>query len=264
MATAIPETRPFATGSTDRHTRRRARAASLVGSTLEWYDYFAFATASALVFGDVFFPSSNHVAGLLQSFAVLGVGFVARPVGGLVLGRLGDLVGRRRVLLISLWTMGIASTAIGLLPTAAQFGGVAPVLLVALRLIQGFGVGGEWAGAALVAVENAPADRRARWGSLPQMGTALGALLATAVFVPVAMLPDDSLHTWGWRVPFLISALVFAVGLWIRHGLRETTDFRKLQRHGEVADRPVVESLREDRVPLLLAIGLRLAENMWG
>lgn len=264
MATAIPETRPFSTPLELTAARRRARAASLVGSTLEWYDYFAFATASALVFGDVFFPSRDHFAGLLQSFAVLGVGFVARPIGGLLLGRLGDRVGRRRVLLLTVWTMGIASTAIGLLPTAAQIGWVAPLLLVLMRLLQGFGVGGEWAGAALVAIENAPADRRARWGSLPQMGTALGAVLATAIFVPVAMLPDHALETWGWRVPFLASAVVLGVGLWIRTGLRETADFEELQRNGKTATRPVMESLRNDRLPLVLAVGLRLAENMWG
>ncbi|GAB3497544.1 MFS transporter [Flexivirga lutea] len=264
MAAVIPESRLSPPRSDEQQTRQRARAASLVGSTLEWYDYFAFATASALVFGDVFFPSSARVTGLLQSFAVLGVGFVARPFGGLVLGRLGDLVGRRRVLLITLWTMGLASTAIGLLPTAAQVGWVAPALLVCLRLVQGFGVGGEWAGAALVAVENAPADRRARWGSLPQMGTALGAVLATAVFVPVAMLPDRELQSWGWRLPFLLSALVVAVGLWIRSGLIEAADVTELRRRGEIAQRPVQETLRVDRVPVVLAIGLRLAENMWG
>ncbi|MBB2891657.1 MFS transporter [Flexivirga oryzae] len=264
MATAIPETRAFTASSELSRARRRARAASLVGSTVEWYDYFAFATASALVFGDVFFPSAQRLSGTMQSFAVLGVGFVARPIGGLVLGRLGDRYGRRRVLLTTLWTMGLASTAIGVLPTAGQVGSLAPVLLVVLRLVQGFGVGGEWAGAALVAVENAPADRKARWGSLPQMGTALGAVLATAVFVPVSTLSDAALQTWGWRVPFLASSVVLAIGVWIRAGILETVDFQALESTGAISPAPITESVRSDRVPLLLSVGMRLAENMWG
>lgn len=244
--------------------RRRARAAALIGSTVEWYDYFVFASASALVFGKVFFANSGPLAGTLQSFAVLGVGFLARPLGGLVLGRLGDLIGRRCVLIMTMWTMGIATTAIGLLPTPAQVGILAPILLVILRLIQGFGVGGEWAGAALVAIENAPPDRRARWGSLAQMGTALGAVLATGVFALVGLLPEDAFLAWGWRIPFLLGAVVVAVGLWIRSGLLETIDFSQLEAQRELSTRPVLDSLTRDRVPLMLAVGLRMAENVWG
>ncbi|GAA5166293.1 MFS transporter [Ornithinimicrobium tianjinense] len=244
--------------------RRRARVAALVGSTAEWYDYFVFATASALVLAPLFFPGEDRLTATLASFAVLGVGFLARPLGGLVLGSLGDRVGRRRVLLLSLWTMGLATTAIGLLPTAEAVGPLAPVLLVVLRLVQGFGVGGEWAGAALVAVENAPADRRARWGSLPQMGVALGAVLATAVFTAVSALGEEALLAWGWRVPFLVGGAVLAVGVWVRSRLTETIDFADLAARDDLATRPVVEAWRTDRRSLLLAAGMRLAENVWG
>lgn len=251
---------------------KRAGFASLVGTTIEWYDYFIFGTASAVVFGRLFFPGENPVAGTLASFAVFGVGFVARPLGGLVFGHYGDKFGRKGVLIATLMITGLSTMAIGILPTYAAVGVWAPAMLVVLRLIQGFGVGGEWGGASLVAVEYAPPGKRGLYGSLPQVGNGIGVVLATGVFTLVAMLPDEALFDWGWRVPFLASAVLVAVGAFIRLQLAETPAFLAAQEDAEArlaarqstTEHPLRILLRDYRRPLLLAMGVKLAEDTYG
>ncbi|MFJ6651739.1 MFS transporter [Microbacterium sp. NPDC091313] len=252
---------------------RRAAVASLVGTAVEWYDYFIFGTASALVFGRLFFPSdADPIYGTLASFAVFGVGFFARPLGGIVFGHFGDKFGRKAALVTTLMMMGIATFLIGLLPTTEQIGIAAPILLVVLRLVQGFGVGGEWGGASLVAVEYAPEGKRGAYGSFPQIGNAVGLVLSTSIFAFVAMLPDDQLLSWGWRLPFLLSAVLIGVGLFIRFKLTETPTFQAAQAELEAkaeADRPkermpLAELFRRFKKPLLLAMGMRFGEAVFG
>jgi MFS transporter, MHS family, shikimate and dehydroshikimate transport protein len=252
---------------------KRAAVASLVGTAVEWYDYFIFGTASALVFGELFFPNEDDpIIGTLSAFAVFGVGFFARPVGGVVFGHFGDKFGRKAALVTTLMLMGASTFLIGLLPTTDQIGIWAPILLVLLRLIQGFGVGGEWGGASLVAVEYAPAHKRGAYGSFPQIGNAVGLVLSTSIFAAVSVLPDDALMSWGWRVPFLLSAVLIAVGLFIRFKLTETPTFQAAQE--ELEKQPAEEQTREPmpiaelfkrfRRPLLLAMGMRLGEAVFG
>lgn len=243
---------------------RRARLASIVGSSVEWYDYFLFGAASALIFGSQYFPGTSPLMGTLSAFAVFGVGFVARPVGGLFFGRMGDRLGRKGTLIMTLVLMGAATTGVGLLPTADQIGIAAPVLLVLLRLLQGFAAGGEWGGAALVAIENAPPYRRARWGSFPQMGVALGAVLSSLTFGAVSALPEELFHSWGWRIPFLFSVVLIVVGLWIRKRVEETPEFDRRRAEGDVADQPIKETLTGYRRSLLVTTGMRISENVYG
>ncbi|MEK8173754.1 MFS transporter [Streptomyces sp. M19] len=257
------------TGQEHARLARRAAVASLIGTAVEWYDYFIFGTASALVFGDLFFPSEEPIYGTLSSFAVFGVGFAARPIGGIVAGHLGDRLGRKNILVLTILVMGFATFAMGLLPTAEEIGVWAAVLLVILRVVQGLGAGGEWGGAALVAVEYAPPGKRGAYGSLPQVGNAVGLVLSTGAFALVSMLPDDQLHAWGWRLPFLFSGALIAVGLFIRLRLTETPAFVAAQRQAEehqAAEQsvPLVRVLKEERRPLLIAMGLRLGETMYG
>ncbi|GFG52902.1 MFS transporter [Mycolicibacterium agri] len=249
---------------------KRAAVASLVGTAVEWYDYFLFGTASALVFGAVFFPDDTPLIGTLSAFAVFGVGFFARPLGGIVFGHMGDRIGRKRTLVVTLMIMGIATFAIGLLPTAAQVGVLAPILLVALRLLQGFAAGGEWGGAALVAVEYAPEGKRGTYGTFPPVGNTIGQLASTGIWLLVSALPDDQLFSWGWRVPFLASIVLVVVGLLIRLKLTETPAFRAAQaeleeqqaagHHTETS--PFAALLRTSRRPLLIAMGMRLGEGI--
>ncbi|QCR18146.1 MFS transporter [Agrococcus sp. SGAir0287] len=252
---------------------RRAAVASLVGTAVEWYDYFIFGTASALVFGRLFFPSDGDpIYGTLAAFAVFGVGFFARPLGGVVFGHFGDRFGRKAALVTTLMMMGIATFLIGLLPTTEQIGIAAPILLVLLRLVQGFGVGGEWGGASLVAVEYAPDGKRGAYGSFPQIGNAVGLVMSTSIFAIVSTLPDEQLLSWGWRLPFLLSAVLIGVGLFIRFKLTETPTFQAAQEALEAkaeADRPkerlpIAELLRRFKRPLLLAMGMRFGEAVFG
>ncbi|TXL86902.1 MFS transporter [Streptomyces sp. IB2014 016-6] len=252
---------------------KRAAVASLVGTAVEWYDYFIFGTAAALVFGELFFPNEDDpIIGTLSAFAVFGVGFFARPVGGVVFGHFGDKFGRKAALVTTLMLMGVSTFLIGLLPTTDQIGIWAPILLVLLRLIQGFGVGGEWGGASLVAVEYAPAHKRGAYGSFPQIGNAVGLVLSTGIFAIVSTLPDDALMSWGWRVPFLLSAVLIAVGLFIRFKLTETPTFQAAQEalekqpaEEQARERmPITELFKRFRRPLLLAMGMRLGEAVFG
>jgi metabolite-proton symporter len=240
---------------------RKVALASLIGTTIEWYDYFIFGTAAALVFNQLFFPNVDPTIGTLAAFATFGVGFVARPLGGAIFGHFGDRVGRKAMLVLTLTIMGIATFIIGLIPTYGTIGIWAPILLVVLRLIQGFGVGGEWGGAVLMTVEHSPDGRRGFYGSLPQMGVPAGLLLSTGVFAIVSNLPDEQFLAWGWRVPFLLSILLVAVGLYIRLALLETPAFRRVKETHTQARVPIVDVLRTNLRGVLLVIGLRIAEN---
>jgi len=240
---------------------RCVAVASMIGTTIEWYDFFLYGTAAALVFNRLFFPTFDPLAGTLAAFGTYSVGFVARPIGGIVIGHYGDRIGRKSMLVLTLVIMGVATFAIGLLPTYAQIGPWAAVALVVLRLAQGFGVGGEWGGAVLMAVEHAPANARGFYGSWPQIGVPAGLLLSTAVFAQFARLPEDQFLSWGWRVPFLLSGVLVGVGLVIRLRILETPAFTRLKAEGSEARRPIVELLQTQRKEVLLAMGARFAEN---
>jgi len=205
---------------------RRVLAASLIGTSIEFYDFYVYTTAAALVFGELFFPQASKAAGQLASLATIGVAFVARPLGSLFFGHFGDRVGRKSTLVASLLTMGISTTLVAIMPTYAQAGWIAALLLCLLRFGQGFGLGGEWGGAALLAVENAPEGKRARFGMFPQLGAPVGFIAANGLFLILgAWLTPAQFHDWGWRIPFALSALLVAVGLWIRLRLTETPEF---------------------------------------
>jgi MFS family permease len=220
-------------------TPRKAALASWIGSALEYYDFFLYGTASALVFPDVFFPDANPTTGLIASFATFGVGYVARPIGAFLLGHMGDTLGRKRVLILTLLLMGASTFLVGCLPTYNQVGILAPILLVALRLLQGLSAGGEQAGANSLTLEHAPDNRRAFFSSFTLSGTQMGLILGTAVFLPISGLPDEQLLSWGWRIPFLLSAVVVGIGLLIRRTLEETPAFAEEQREGVVPRAPI-------------------------
>lgn len=229
--------------------------ASMVGTTIEFYDFFIFATAAALVFPALFFTGSTPFVGTLLAFATLGVGFFARPLGGVVFGHFGDQIGRKTMLIISLVIMGACTVLIGLLPTYAQIGAAAPILLVVLRLLQGVAVGGEWGGAVLMATEHAPPGRRGFFGSWPQAGAPAGILLANAVFLVVSFLPDDAFMAWGWRLPFLLSAVLIVVGLFIRLRIEESPAFQQVKQTGTQARMPIVDVFRTYPRQVFLAAG---------
>jgi MFS transporter, MHS family, shikimate and dehydroshikimate transport protein len=240
---------------------RTVAFASLIGTTIEWYDFFLYGTAAALVFNRLYFPTFDPLAGTLAAFGTYAVGFAARPIGGIIIGHYGDRIGRKSMLILTLIIMGVATFGIGLLPTYAQIGPWAAVALVVLRLAQGFGVGGEWGGAVLMAVEHAPPGQRGFYGSWPQIGVPAGLLLSTAVFAQFSRLPEDQFLTWGWRVPFLLSILLVGVGLMIRVRILETPAFARVKEAGTEARRPIVEVVRTHPKEVLLAMGARLAEN---
>jgi MFS transporter, MHS family, shikimate and dehydroshikimate transport protein len=235
--------------------------ASLIGTTIEWYDFFLYGTAAALVFNRLFFPNSDPLMGTLYAFGTYAVGFFARPVGGIVIGHYGDRVGRKSMLVLTLVIMGVATALIGVLPTYQQVGPWAAVLLIVLRIAQGFGVGGEWGGAVLMAVEHAPPGRRGFYGSWPQVGVPAGLVLSTAVFAAFRRLPEDAFLAWGWRVPFLVSALLVIVGLLIRMRILETPAFAKVKAASGEARQPILEVLSRYPRQVLMAMGARFAEN---
>ncbi|GAA0301633.1 MFS transporter [Kineococcus aurantiacus] len=245
-----------------RLARRRAALGSFVGTTIEWYDYYLYGTAAALVLGPLFFPDVGGAVGVVAAFATYAVGFVARPVGGAVAGHLGDRVGRKVVLVASLLTMGVSTAAIGLLPTHDAIGVWAPVLLVLCRLLQGFSAGGEWGGAVLLSVEHAPTGRRGLFGAIPQMGSAAGMVLASGGFwLTRTLTSDEAFLAWGWRVPFLASAVLVVVGLLIRLKVTDSPAFTALREADATAHRPVAEVLRRNRRGVLLTTGMRLGQN---
>ncbi|MFD9669223.1 MFS transporter [Rhodococcus sp. NPDC059968] len=244
---------------------RRALQASLFGSTLEFYDYIIFGLAAALVFPKVFFPHSSPTAGLLSAFATFAVGFLARPVGAVIAGHFGDRIGRRKVLLITLFAMGIATGGIGLLPTYDQVGMWAPALLVVCRIVQGLSLGGEWSGSVLLAVEQTSGSRRkGLFGSIPQVGDPLGLLLANGAFAVVkATTSEEAFLAWGWRVPFLLGLVIVAIGMWLRLRVTETPEFE--QRMATVSaplKRPLVTLLREQPRNFVLSMGCRLGNDV--
>ncbi|HEY7448818.1 MAG TPA: MFS transporter [Vicinamibacterales bacterium] len=240
---------------------RLVALASMVGTTIEWYDFFLYGTAAALVFNRLFFPTFDPLTGTLAAFGSAAVGFVARPVGGIVIGHYGDRIGRKSMLVLTLVIMGVATFLIGLLPTYEQIGPWAAVALVVLRIAQGFGVGGEWGGAVLMAVEHAPKGSRGFYGSWPQIGVPAGLLISTAVFAFFARLPEDQFLSWGWRVPFLLSIVLVAIGLLIRVRILETPTFAKIKASGSEARQPILEVLQRYPKQVLLAMGARVAEN---
>jgi len=243
---------------------RRVVMASLIGTTIEWYDFFLYGSAAALVFNRLFFPSFDPLTGTLLAFATYALGFVARPVGGVVFGHYGDRIGRKRLLMLSLILMGVATVLIGLLPTYHQIGIWAPVALIALRLVQGFAVGGEWGGAVLMAAEHGDAARRGFWASWPQAGVAAGNLLAAGVLALLAGLQDEAdFLAWGWRIPFLLSIVLVIVGWYIRNRVAESDTFEKALAEAEAPPKlPALDVLRERPKALVLGAGLRVGENI--
>jgi len=240
---------------------RRVAIASLIGTTIEWYDFFLYNAATGIVFGRLFFPGDDPLTGTLKAFGVYAVGFAARPIGGIVCGHFGDRIGRKSMLVFTLLVTGISTFLIGLLPTYQSIGIWAPVLLVLLRIAQGFGIGGEWGGAVLMAVEHAPSHRRGFYGSWPQIGAPAGLFLSTIIFGAVSRLPEDALLAWGWRVPFLLSILLVGVGLYIRLAIDEPPVFAEIKRGRSESKNPILDALRQHPKNVLLAIGTRLAEN---
>ncbi|WP_425425788.1 MFS transporter [Amycolatopsis sacchari] len=239
-------------------------AASLIGTTIEWYDFFLYGSAAALIFNKLFFPGSDPLTGTLLSFATYAIGFLARPLGGLVFGHFGDKVGRKKLLVFSLLLMGGSTAAMGVLPTYAAVGAAAPVLLTLLRLVQGFALGGEWGGAVLIVSEHGDDRRRGFWASWPQCGAPGGNLLATAVLAVLAAVQSDAAFaSWGWRIPFLLSGVLVVIGLWIRLSVTESPVFLAAQRKAEKrAHVPVVEVFRDSWRQVLITIGARMAENV--
>ncbi|RKE18749.1 MFS transporter [Streptomyces sp. TLI_171] len=245
----------------------RVVAASLIGTTVEWYDYFLYGSAAALVFGHVFFPKADPLTGTLLSFLTYAIGFAARPLGALVFGHFGDRIGRKKLLVLSLLLMGGATTLIGLLPTYDQVGVAAPIMLTALRLVQGFALGGEWGGAVLLVSEHGDPKRRGFWASWPQGGAPAGNLLAAGVLSLMTTLQSDAAFLdWGWRVPFLLSAVLVMVGLWIRLAVDESPLFKAAlaaaEQRAEREKSPLVTVLRDHWRDVLVAMGARMAENI--
>jgi MFS transporter, MHS family, shikimate and dehydroshikimate transport protein len=252
--TTITTAAPAPPDRTHRQSTKVAFA-SLIGTTVEWYDFYIYGTAAALVFPQLFFPDFSPAAGLLASLSTYAVGFAARPLGGAVFGHFGDRVGRKKMLVISLLAMGLATLAMGLVPGFAQIGILAPIIIVALRFVQGVAVGGEWGGAVLMAVEHAPPGKRGFYGSWPQIGSPLGLVLSTAAFSAVGFLDDEAFLSWGWRVPFLLSSVLIIVGLVVRLRIMESPVFAQLEASGNTARMPVKEAITGHTRSILSAAG---------
>jgi MFS family permease len=232
--------------------------ASFIGTAIEWYDFYIYGTAAALVFPRLFFPQFSALAGTLASFATFGVAFIARPIGGIVFGHFGDRIGRKAMLVTTLLLMGAATFFVGLLPTYQRAGVLAPVSLAVLRFLQGLAVGGEWGGATLITVEHAPESRRHFYASWPQVGSPAGLILSTGAFSAISTLPDPQFLAWGWRLPFLASFVLIAVGLFIRMRIYESPAFARIKERGEESRLPMWEVLRDHRGTAILAIGVVL------
>jgi len=238
----------------------RIVVSSVIGTAVEWYDFLIYGTASALVFNKLFFPTLDPVLSTIAAFGTYAAGFLARPLGAAIFGHFGDRAGRKAMLVMTIIIMGIGTFLIGLLPTYDQIGIVAPVLLVLLRLLQGIGIGGEWGGAVLMVVENAQDRNRGLLGSMVQIGWPIGNLAAIGMFAALSQVPESDFLAWAWRVPFLISIGLVAIGLYIRLQLEETPVFRDIEARKDVAKVPLVEILARHRRPFFTAIGLKLSE----
>ncbi len=243
--------------STPAATRRARKAgiAAFVGTTIEWYDFYVYATAAALVFGPLFFPSDDPLAETASAFATFAVAFLVRPLGGIIFGHVGDKLGRRVSLVITLLLMGVATVLVGLLPTYEDIGFLAPVLLIALRALQGLAVGGEWGGAVLMSVEHAPEKSKTFYGGFTQLGNPAGALLASGVFAIMSRFGDDFIIDGGWRIPFLLSIVLIGVGLWVRYRVEESPVFHE-KVEGRKQSMPLAFALRANWLPILLGIGI--------
>ncbi|MCS4253355.1 MAG: LysR family transcriptional regulator [Rhodococcus erythropolis] len=238
---------------------RKAGITAFVGTTIEWFDFYIYGTASALVLGPLFFPDASPAVGTLAAFATFAVGFVARPVGGVVFGHFGDKFGRKNAVIITLALMGLGTVGVGLLPTYAQIGIWAPILLVALRVLQGIAMGGEWGGAVLIATEFAPPKKKVLYGAFAQQGSPVGNLLATLAFLGLTLMSDSVFESWGWRLPFLGSAALVIVALYIRLHISETPEMKKAVAAQERTRMPLVEVLRSHPVELALGVGAVVA-----
>ncbi|WP_347354882.1 MFS transporter [Intrasporangium sp.] len=255
-----PGTASHDTPSTPRE-QRRVMLATVVGTTVEWYDFFIYATAAGLVFGDLFFAPAGPQFAQILSFITVGISFLFRPIGAFLAGHLGDRYGRRLVLMLTLILMGVATTLVGVLPTHESIGVWAPVLLILLRMVQGVSAGGEWGGAALLAVEHAPTRKRGLFGAAPQIGVPLGLLLASGVMALMAVVaPGDAFHAWGWRVPFLFSIVLIGVGYYIRRRVEESPVFAEIAERKHQAETPIVELFRK-HTPLVIVAALVFAGN---
>lgn len=241
---------------------RRVAGATLIGTSIEWFDFFVYGAAAALVFGKLFFPSANPLTGTLLALSTFGVGFVARPFGGVIFAHFGDRIGRKSMLVLSVVMMGGGTFLVGLLPTYATIGVAAPILLVLLRIVQGIGLGGEWGAAAVMAVEYAPPNRRGFFGSFPQTGVPAGMLTANlSLLIVSAVLSDEAFLSWGWRLPFLASIVLVVVGIVIRLRVAESPVFEAAKSAGKIERQPVIAVLRRQPLNVLRAAGLRFAEN---
>lgn len=234
--------------------QKRSTTGAFVGTAIEWYDFYIFGTAAALVFGHVFYPGAAPGAALMASFATFWVGFLARPIGGMIFGHFGDRLGRKNVLVITLIMMGAATTLIGVLPGYAQIGALAPILLIVLRALQGIAVGGEWGGAVLLATENASEKKKGMTGAWVQQGSPAGSILATVAFMIVGSLPDEQFLSWGWRIPFLVSAVLVIVGLIIRLKVEESADFQSARAANAVVKAPIAEVFK--KAPTIVFLGI--------
>ena len=244
-----------------RHVQNKALFASLIGSSIEWFDFFLYGTMASLVFNKLFFPSTDPTVGLLLSYLSFGLPFFIRPLGGVIFSHIGDKIGRKKTLVLTLSLMGSATVLIGLLPDYDSIGVWAPILLVLMRLVQGLGIGGEWGGALLLAVEYSGKGRRGFFGSIPQMGVTIGMLLGTLAISLMSALPEEQFLSWGWRVPFILSAALVFVGLWIRNGIDETPAFQTAKASGNIAKVPIVDTFRYHWKSVLIAVGAKVVET---
>lgn len=240
---------------------KRVLIASVIGSSVEWFDYFIYGTVAALVFNQLFFVTDNPAFGTLYAFATFALAFFIRPLGGVIFSHIGDKIGRKKTLVLTLSLMGSATFLMGVLPTYESIGIWAPIFLILLRLIQGLGLGGEWGGALLLAVEYAPKEKRGLFGSVPQMGVTIGMLLGTIALSLMTLSPGDAFITWGWRVPFLLSACLVIFGLWIRKGIEETPTFQKNKQEGDIPKLPIVDTFKYHWREVLIATGAKVVET---
>jgi MHS family shikimate/dehydroshikimate transporter-like MFS transporter len=237
--------------------------ASCFGTIIEWYDFLIYATAAALVFNKAFFPTFDPLAGTLAALGSYAVGFLARPLGGALFGHFGDRLGRKSMLVLTLFIMGVSTFCIGLLPTYASIGVLAPILLIVLRVIQGIGLGGEWGGASLMVLEHAPSDKRGFYTSFVQIGFPIGLVLATLVFALATKLPDADFAAYGWRIPFLLSVVLLAIGTFVRSRVPETPVFEQLKMRDGLSKNPIIEAVGKNTGTFLIAVGLKLSEVSW-